>query len=309
MPPTPPPSPAGRPGPVASGRAYIGLALLGWGLAILLGVTPHEDRLVGGALSVFGAVLLATARGLPRLPSVPMLLVAGAGLALGAGVMAYVLAADAALDARKLALVLLGCGLAAASPWLDRAVRLPRRGVTTVGSLVGCALVVLGAPLAVWALQASFKAAIGTTPLESFVRIGLLAPVHAILAGLGLPSSVDGQSVTYATRDGPLRVDVGAACSGIQAMALFTGVLALYLLVERPGGRRLALWSAIGILGVYAANLLRLVTIFLVGYQWGAEALVRVHAQAGWMFFLAWALIFARIVPRSRAGRKAADPR
>lgn len=301
MPPRPSSAPAPASTSVAGGRAYIGLALLGWGLAILLGVTPHEDLLVGGALALFGAVLLASARGLPRLPPIPPLLVAGVGLGLAYAVMAYVLVAGAALDARKLTLVLLGCALAAASPWLDRVVRLPRRGVTaSVGSLAVCALVVLGAPLAVWALQAGFKAAVGSTPLESFVRLGLLAPLHVILNALGHPSSVDGQTVTYATRDGPLRVDVGAACSGLQAMGLFTGVLALYLLVERPGGRRLALWSAIGIGGVYLANLLRLVTIFLVGYQWGADALVRVHAQAGWIFFLAWALLFARLLPRSR---------
>ena len=287
--------------PVASGRAYIGLALLGWGLAILLGVTPHEDRLVGAALTVFGGVLLVTARGLPRLQRMPALMVAGVGLGLAASVVAYVVAAGAVLVARKIALIALGCGLAAASPWLERSVHLARRGVTTtVGSLVGCALVVLGAPLAVWAMQAGFKVAVGSTPLESFVRFGLLAPLHVILAAFGLPSSVDGQTVTYATQEGTLRVDVGAACSGLQAMALFSGVLALYLFVERPGGRRLATWSAIGIAGVYVANLLRLVTIFLVGYQWGSDALVRVHAQAGWIFFLAWALVFARLLPRTR---------
>ncbi|MEK6976229.1 MAG: exosortase/archaeosortase family protein [Candidatus Thermoplasmatota archaeon] len=297
-----PAKPAGAAG--SSGQAYIGLALLGWGLAILLGVTPHEDYAVGAALTAFGAVLVATAASLPRLPRVPALLVAGGGLALAATVLAYVLAAHAVVDARKLALILLGCGLVIASPWLHRSVRLPRRGATTtVGSLAGCALVVLGAPLAVWAVQAAFKAAVGATPVEAFVRVALLGPLHVILSGLGLGSSVDGQTVTYATRHGTLLVDVGAACSGLQAMALFSGVLALYLIVERPGGRRLALWSLIGVAGVYVANLLRLVTIFLVGYRWGADALVQVHAQAGWIFFVAWALLFARLVPKSRRAR------
>lgn len=290
------------------GRAYIGLALLGWGSAIVLGVTPHEDRLVGGALAIFGGALVGTALGLPRLPSLPPHLVAGAGLSLAACVLAYILAAGAAWDARKAALVILGCALAAAAPWLDRAVPLARRGVTaTVGSLVGCALVVLGAPLAVWALQAAFKGLVGATPLEAFVRVGLLGPLHVLLAALGHASVVDGQTVTYTTREGLLHVNVGAACSGLQAMALFSGVLALYLFVERPGGRRLLLWSAIGLAGVYVANLLRLVVIFLVGYQWGSDALERVHAQAGWMFFLAWALLFARLVPKG-APRKARTP-
>lgn len=299
--PTPASPPAASGARTAGGRAYIALALLGWGLAILLGVTPHEDRLVGAGLAVFGAVLLFTARGLPHVAGLRPVPVAAAGLAAAIAVLAYVVLRPADLDVRKLAIIVLGCALAAASPWLGRRVRLPRRGASTnVASLAVCAAVVLGAPLAMWALQAAFKSALGSTPLEAFVRVGLLAPLHAILAGLGLPSSVQGQSVTYATRHGPLRVNVGAACSGIQAMALFGGVLALYLLVERPGGRRLALWSAIGLAGVYAANLLRLVTVFLVGYQWGGDALERVHAQAGWVFFVAWALLFARLAPRRR---------
>lgn len=296
MPPTPTSDP---PAHSVGGRSYLGLALLGWGLAIVLGVTPHEDRVVGASLAVFGAVLVASSRGLPRLPPLPPLWVAGAGLSLAACVLAYVLAADAPLDVRKIALIAVGSCLAAAAPWLERVVPVARRGVTaTVGSLAGCALVVLGAPLAVWALQAVFKALVGATPLEAFVRVGLLAPLHLLLAMLGHPSVVEGQTVSYATREGVLHVNVGAACSGLQAMGLFSGVLALYMFVERPGGMRLAIWSAIGLAGVYVANLLRLVAIFLVGYQWGHDALVRVHAQAGWVFFLAWALLFARLVPK-----------
>ena len=90
----PGPSPAAAAAPAApaakgSGRAYLGLALLGWGLSILLGVTPHEDLLVGGGLAVFGFALAASS---PRLPefrgSLSPWIVAGAGLAVVAGLLA-----------------------------------------------------------------------------------------------------------------------------------------------------------------------------------------------------------------------------
>ncbi len=281
------------------GRAYLGLALLGWGLSILLGVTPHEDRFIGAGLGAFGFALLATAPRLPEFRRLPAPLVAGAGLAVVAAVLGYNAAFSAAFDLPKLTLLLLGVALVAAAPFLARRFTVGRNGRSvTVASIVVGLLAVLGAPLAVWTLQAVTKDIVGTTPIEAFVRFALLIPLGGFLHAIGFHPQIEGQTVTYATRAGPLALEVGAACSGVQAMALFAGVLALYLIAERPGGRRLLLWSCIGLAGVYVANLLRLAVLFLVGYQWGPEALIRVHAQAGWIFFVAWALVFARLVPK-----------
>src|SRR5688572_18052499 len=75
--------PSRRPS-LASGRGYLGLALLGWGLSILLGVTPHEDQIVGIGLAAFGGALVATAPRLPRLDRASPAIVAGIGLAAAA---------------------------------------------------------------------------------------------------------------------------------------------------------------------------------------------------------------------------------
>lgn len=289
---------APSPGATA-GRAYLGLALLGWGASILLGVTPHEDLLVGAGLSTFGLVLLATAPRFPELPRLPAAAVAALGMAIAASVAGVSAAMQSSLDLRKVLLLGLGTTVAACAPVLGRRFRLGRGRSASVATLAVGALAVLGAPLVAWAAQATTAGLMGTTPVEAFVRVMLLAPIGAALALAGLSPAVDGQTITYATPRGPLALEVGAACSGIQAMALFTGVLALFLWVERPGGRRLAAWSAIGIAGVYVANLLRLGALMMVGYQWGADALLRFHAQAGWIFFVAWALAFAWLARRS----------
>ena len=305
---------ASGPAPVrAAGRAFLGLALLGWGSSILLGVVPHEDLVVGAGLSVFGAALVATARAFPRFPDLPAPLVLVTGLALAAGTLAHGVVGHAPIDGPKLALVALGLALCASAPFLRRSVRFGwrgRHGEVHVSTLVVCAFVILAAPLAVWTLQATFKTAFGTTPVEWFVRVALLPPLGAFLGILGLEPSLEGQTLTYMTPRGPLALEVGAACSGIQAMALFAGVLALYLAFERPGGRRLAAWSVIGLVGVYLTNLLRLAVLAVVGYWWGSPALLTVHAEAGWVFFVAWALVFAWLARRSsdRARRRAASP-
>jgi len=301
------PHPETGAGPASRTPAFIGLATLGWGLAMLLGIMPHEDPIVGAGLAVFGLALLITRPGLPTAPRLPKWLVAGLGASAIVLVLGFRVAFDAAFDIQKVALLVLGAAVLAASPFLDRPIRLPVRGRPTVplGSLVAWTLAAVGTPLAMWGIQATFKSLVGTTPTEAFVRIGLLPPVSAVLFLLGLHPSTSGQTISFATQAGLLRVDVGAACSGIQAMALFGAVLALYLIAERPGGRRLAFWGLIGIGGVYVTNLLRLTILMLVGYQWGAAALVQVHAQAGWVFFVAWALLFARLA-RTQSGRRVA---
>lgn len=280
---------------LGSARAFVGLSVLGWGFSILLGVAPHEDRVAGAGLAVFGVAMLATARRFPRIERLPPLVVGGFGFAAAGLVLAYDLWFGASLNLPKVALVVLGVALATSGPWLDASLPVPfRRGARVpVATLVSCALPVLGAPLAVWGVQALFESTLGRTPVEFFLRWALLAPLGGVLELLGLAPLVDGQTLAYATPRGRMAVNVGAACSGIQAMALFTGVLALFLLVERPRGGRLALWSAIGVLGVYVANLLRLVALTLIGYRWGGDALLQAHAQAGWVVFVAWALLFA----------------
>lgn len=296
-------SPPGHKREASLGRAYLGLAMLGWGLSILLRVTPHEDPWVGGSLAVFGFALVASAPRLPEFPgSLSPFLVAGAGLAAMASVFAFNAATGAPLNAPKVTMVVVGAALVAAAPFLGRRIPVGRKGRSvTVEALVVSGLATLGAPLAVWALQAATKGIVGTTPVEAFTQFALVLPVGLFLQGTGFSPSIEGQTVTYATRDGPLSLEVGAACSGIQAMALFSGVLALFLWAEKPGSRRLAIWSAIGIGGVYVANLLRLVMLFLVGYQWGPDALQQAHAQAGWIFFVGWAILFARLARGSRS--------
>jgi exosortase/archaeosortase family protein len=287
-----------------AGRAYVGLAVLGGGLSVLVGAAPHEDPLVGVALAGFGAALVATAPQLPPIRRLPPALVAVPGLLLVLAIAANVAWRHGGLDLPKAAIALLGLVLVACAPLLarDATVRLRKRSVP-LATLVACLLPVLGAPLLVWGLQAAFKGSLGTTPVELFVRVALLVPLAFVLRVLGLAPSVAGQTISYATPRGPLSLEVGAACSGVQAMALFAGVLALFLLAERPGGRRLALWSFIGLAGVYAANVLRLCVLALVGYQWGPAALVQAHAEAGWVFFVAWAVLFAWLARRSGAAR------
>lgn len=276
------------------GRVYIGLGILGWGLAILFQVAPHEDPLVGAGLAAFGAALLFTAPVWPNVHLSPVFTVA-LGLVLAGGMIAYDFLFRAPLNVTKIAIVLYGLALLTATPFLGKTLNVRHKPIP-ISTLVAGSLAAVGVPLAAWGFQAMFKSAVGATPIEAFIHVGLLLPMLGLLHLLGWNPTVDGQILAYSGASGPLRVEVGAACSGVQAMALFSGILALFLLVERPKGARLAVWTFIGLAGVYVTNLLRLATLMAVGYQWGSEALIQTHEQAGWIFFVAWALAFAYLV-------------
>lgn len=292
----------------AAGRVYIGLGILGWGLAILFQVAPHEDPLVGAGLAAFGAALLVTAPVWPNVKLSPIFTVT-LGLVLAGGMLAYDFLVRAPLNITKIAIVLYGLLLLGATPFLGKTLNVRNKPIP-VSTLVAGSLAAVGVPLAAWGFQAMFKSAVGATPVEAFIHFGLLFPMVGLLQLLGWNPAVDGQILAYSGASGPLRVEVGAACSGVQAMALFSGILALFLLVERPKGGRLALWSFIGLAGVYVTNLLRLATLMGVGYQWGSEALIQTHEQAGWIFFVAWALGFAYLVraTSSRAPKPQPSP-
>lgn len=275
---------------LARALALIGLASLGQGLFILFRVVPHESPLLGAGLAALGAGLLYCCP-LPRVDRIARWPLVLGGLGAALGVVAYNLARGATFVAPKLAIIAFGLLLAAAAPLTRR----PR-----VANGVAWSIPLVGAPLLVWAAQALAKASFGgRTPMELFIERALLAPMAAVLSLLGYHPWVDGQHVTFDTAGGgTMRLLVGVACSGIQAMGLFGGILVVYVIAERPTLRRGLAWSAVGLLGVYLVNVARLVTLALVGSAWGADALERAHAQAGWIFFVAWAGVFAWLATR-----------
>jgi exosortase/archaeosortase family protein len=134
-----------------------------------------------------------------------------------------------------------------------------------------------------------------------------LAPeTGALLALLGVPNSV--HAVAGFTAPGltftPIHSNVAAtlvittSCSGIYSFGIFAAAYIAFLLTEYAHpSRRLWLVLGLGFLASYAANLLRMVVIVLVGYFTDTAAsdlqnLLLAHSYAGWIIFLAWLALF-----------------
>jgi len=303
---------ASRSEPGSGLQWLLGVLVLGWGLAILAGIVPHEDPLVGAGLAAFGAALAWSARTFPkvgRLPAFPLLAL---GALLVGGTLPF--AVLDGLTGGKAVLLGLGAALLTLPNLQDRSLPIARGRAVPVPVLTASLLPLALGPAAIYAGQGLFARATGTTPLEAFMDLGLMVPLSWFLAALGWHPVLDGQAITYATPRGPLRLEVGVACSGLQAMAMFAGILAVHLATERPPPGRAAVVAVVGLGGVYACNLVRLALLAWVGHAWGAGALEEAHAQAGWVLFVAWALAFAWWVrrtgsrPAERGGSGPAPP-
>lgn len=295
---------------VEAARFLAGILLAGYGALILLRLLAHESLIVGAALTLVGVALLATLprRAVASAPHAPAistrrrLLVVMMGVAAAGGLLGYNALTRSTLEIPELAILAYGVALIVASRNLDR--RLGRMGIST---LVAWSIPLVAAPLALYAVDAAIDAQVqvGASPLDWFIAHLLVAPMSSALSIFGLDASSNGQVVALATPRGHLFLSVGVVCAGIQPSILFLGVFGLYAWEEKTSGKRLALLLALGLVGVYLANLARLILLGLVGYHWGGAALQTTHAHAGWALFVGWMLAYWWLVLRRLTGKEA----
>jgi exosortase/archaeosortase family protein len=142
----------------------------------------------------------------------------------------------------------------------------------------------------------------------------ILAPqLSAILSSLGINNSVHavagftapGLTFTPVKMSLPVTVVISTSCSGVYSFGIFAAAFVAFLLTEYERlSRRLWILLAFGFLASYAANLLRMVVIVLVGYytdsaQSELQNLLLAHSYAGWTIFLGWLALFWGLLFRS----------
>ncbi|HVL47519.1 MAG TPA: archaeosortase/exosortase family protein [Candidatus Thermoplasmatota archaeon] len=290
--------------------AFAGLALLGQGLIILARLNDHEAGLAGGALaSLAGLALLALAWRMGRTPDAPepaasrraSRLALGVGLAAAGGVVLREAMTGSGLSAPEWAILAYGLALVGLAPFVARRVA----GVP-VATVVAGSYALLLAPLGLYALHALGERDLAWAPLGLYVKHLLVAPLGWSLALLGHDVAWTGETIRVATARGPLFLTVGVACAGLYAGALFTGVFLHFAASAKASAPRLAGYLALGLLGLHVANVLRLVLLALVGADRGGNALAFAHRHAGWVFFLAWGILFWWLILRRFEARRPA---
>jgi exosortase len=169
-------------------------------------------------------------------------------------------------------------------------------------------IVLLGAVTLTFGLRAlkSFwvPVAYGVVLLAGYQIEGLLPNYSALqgwLAGvmtsavnlLGIGATVSGQIVTMNLPNGiPITLEVSSACTGLQGILAFGMLSTMALLDMKPRASRLVPIFAIGFIGAFLINIVRLLVVFLTFEYFGISAGETMHVYFGYLIFLVWVLAF-----------------
>jgi exosortase/archaeosortase family protein len=129
---------------------------------------------------------------------------------------------------------------------------------------------------------------------EGFVYNLLGVPTSGIVNLLGGNSYAHGIWITFQMTSGQMEsLGISTGCAGLESLFLFISGFIAFVLVENTKlDRRLSAALVIGILTAYLANLLRMTIIVEAGINYGRDAMLAVHENAGTLIFLGWIAIF-----------------
>ncbi len=142
--------------------------------------------------------------------------------------------------------------------------------------------------------------------VDLYSWVALAPETNAVLNAIGVESQL--RQVVGSTAPGltftpqhvavQVTVVITTSCSGIYSFGIFAAAFIAFVLTEsqRPS-RRVWLLLGLGLLAAYAANVLRMVIIVLVGYytdtgQSDLQNMLLAHSYAGWIIFLGWLVPF-----------------
>jgi len=85
-------------------------------------------------------------------------------------------------------------------------------------------------------------------------------------------------------------------CAGIQSLFIYTFVILFFVKGASISLKRKIIYVAIGAIGTFLVNLLRIVSICLIGVHISPEALEMFHEYYGELFFIVWIIVYFVII-------------
>lgn len=131
------------------------------------------------------------------------------------------------------------------------------------------------------------------TPNYVSLQNWLAGIMAASLNLFGIGASANGHLVSMRLPDGTTELlNVEGACTGLQGILAFGMLSTMALLGSKPKISRLIPLFAIGFLGAFLINIVRLLGVFLTFEFFGVDAGINMHVYFGYLVFLAWVLVF-----------------
>lgn len=116
-----------------------------------------------------------------------------------------------------------------------------------------------------------------------------------VLNLLGINATYVENIISYTTANADLmRVSIVSDCTGIWSLGAFAvAVLAVLSIFPKIISKKILLFVAIGFIGTYIANLIRVLLICLSGYYYGYSGVTQMmHVELGWIAFSIWMGVF-----------------
>jgi exosortase/archaeosortase family protein len=130
--------------------------------------------------------------------------------------------------------------------------------------------------------------------IPNFVLLqSLMAGVMAsAMRAIGVSATVSGHYVQLSSASGPLYLNVESDCTGVQGILAFGLLSTMSVLDVKAKPMRLAIVFAVGFVGAFLINIVRLFGVFLAFEFLGAGIGNDVHVYLGYSLFIVWVLIF-----------------
>jgi exosortase/archaeosortase family protein len=124
--------------------------------------------------------------------------------------------------------------------------------------------------------------------LQDWMAGVMASSMHAI----GIGASVSGEYVQLNSASGPVLLNVESECTGVQGILAFGLLSTMSVLDVKAKPVRLAIVFAVGFVGAFLINIVRLFGVFLAFEFLGVDAGNAVHVYFGYTLFIVWVLVF-----------------
>ena len=133
--------------------------------------------------------------------------------------------------------------------------------------------------------------------VDTYAQVGyadtVLGPVAWMVQLLGVPAGISGTSVSLALPGSQeLRLGVVADCAGPTSMALFLSIFILMFAHRQIPWRTGLMVLLVGVTGTWLQNVVRVLSVLVVGNRFGEDALWSAHEYLSYIVFPGWYLVF-----------------
>ncbi len=133
---------------------------------------------------------------------------------------------------------------------------------------------------------------------HTFDHYFVLLPSVFIIRTIGIPIHVITTETVRIQGVEDMSVIIGGPCSGLYSMFLLIALMVAYTRIEQVERSKFYSLLLISVVVAYLANLMRVSTLYIVGFYYGKELMYLVHVHLGWIIFVIVVAVLLYILQR-----------